>query len=111
MPGREGKRVEETEPEVEREHSWALQRLITHFSRPVAAHARTAPPRPHPHSRYNVELQGCEAAHPENMEGDRQSQDLLLLLLWFLVWKIESLGLVGPQEVSQTLWQSSHGSA
>lgn len=48
MPGREGKRVEETEPEVEREHSWALQRLITHFSRPVTAHARTAPPTPTP---------------------------------------------------------------
>lgn len=75
-----------------------LQLLLTHVSScPVTAHARTA----HPWARYNVELQGREAAH---LEGAGLKLHFCFPSGFrFLVWKVESLGLVGTQEVPQTL--------
>jgi hypothetical protein len=49
---------------------------------------------PIPHSRDSVELQGCEAAHPENMEEDSLKLHFCFSSGFrFLVWKNRKFGL------------------
>lgn len=74
--------------------SWALQLLITHF---YSAYSHCPP-----HSRYNVERQGCETGQPENKEGDGLKLHFPFSSGFRLfVCKIGSLGFVGTPEVPQ----------